>query len=431
VDTERRGDSWLGTPGMTPGDPRTGAVANDGNGGLDLRILVVTPYLPFPPEQGFALRAHLLVRVLSRRHAVTILAYATPGDVEARPVYEDLGIDVRTVVRSTRRLPPLAQKVSSLLTGHSYRWQTTYRPEFQAAIDETMVGEGFDAVQLEAAEFWSYRYPGGAKLVLDAHNVWYEIRERLLSLDRVPIRRQVRRIDLAKARREEHEAWERADLCLMTSEREGHIATRHGARTVAIVPNGVDIGYLHAVDAEPDPDSIVFTGLISYRPNTDGVHFLVRDVMPRVWRQRPNAVLTVVGKGVPPSVAALAGPRVKITGWVPDIRPYLSSAAVAVAPLRAGSGTRIKIIEAFALARPVVSTTIGCEGLDVRSGEHLLVADDADGFADGILAMLSDRSAAQAIGRAGRALLEREYTSDRIADRLEDAYRMLEPSETS
>jgi glycosyltransferase involved in cell wall biosynthesis len=153
--------------------------------------------------------------------------------------------------------------------------------------------------------------------------------------------------------------------------------------------------------------------------------------MPRVWRQRPNAVLTVVGKGVPPSVAALAGPRVKITGWVQDIRPYLSSAAVAVAPLRAGSGTRIKIIEAFALARPVVSTTIGCEGLDVRSGEHLLVADDADGFADGILAMLSDRSAAEAIGRAGRALLEREYTSDRIADRLEDAYRMLEPSETS
>ena len=407
------------------------STSTDGSGGLDLRILVVTPNLPFPPEQGFALRVHYMVRALSRRHAVTILAYATPGDAAARPVYEDLGIDVRTVVRTTRRLPPLAQKAWSLLTGHSFRRQTTYRPEFQSALDETMTGARFDAVQLEAAEFWSYRYPGGAKVVLDAHNVWYEIRERLLSMDRVPIRRQVRRIDLAKARREEHAAWERADLCLMTSEREGHIAMRHGARTVAIVPNGVDTGYLHAVDAEPDPDCIVFTGLIGYRPNTDAVHFMVRDVMPRVWRQRPNAVLTVVGKGVPPSVAALAGPRVKVTGWVPDIRPYLSSAAVAVAPLRAGSGTRIKIIEAFAVGRPVVSTTIGCEGLDVRSGDHLLVADDADAFADGILALLRDPSAAQAIGRSGRALVEREYTWDRVADRLEDAYRMLSPSETA
>ena len=195
----------------------------------------------------------------------------------------------------------------------------------------------------------------------------------------------------------------------------------------AVVRNGVDLSYFspdHA-DVEPEPDRIVFTGLMTYRPNIDAALFLINDILPRLRRLRPEVALTVVGDGRAGDLALLRQPGVTVTGWVSDVRPYLRSASVVVAPLRIGGGTRLKVVEALAMAMPLVTTTIGCEGLDVRHGEHLLVADDADQFARDVAGLLADPDRGRILGAAGRAVATASYSWDGAVQELEDLYGRL------
>ena len=392
-------------------------------GGRDpLRILVVVQFLPYPPQQGFALRVHYLVRELARHHRVTILAYDAPGHVGAARHYEAAGIEVRLVSLATLDTPGWARKLRALASRHSHRWHDRHRPAMQAALDAVLAERRHDLVQIESPEFWRYRYATSAPVYLDAHNIWYELRARAIDLRRGLIRQAYQRFDNAKARREEHAAWRRLDGCLVTSEREARVVRGKRARRVVVVPNGVDPGYLQPSEALAAPDALVFTGLMAYRPNSDAVRWFVADILPRILAERPDAHLTVVGKDVPRKVLELAGPSVTITGSVPDIRPHLGRAAVVIVPLRAGSGTRIKILEALSMGRAVVSTTVGAEGLEVRSGEHLVLADTAEDFARAVTRLLADPAETARLGSAGRQLIERSYAWARIAADLSRHY---------
>ena len=146
------------------------------------------------------------------------------------------------------------------------------------------------------------------------------------------------------------------------------------------------------------------TGLMKYRPNVDGATFFVREILPRIVQVRPGATFYVVGGEPAPEVLRLAGPNVVVTGGVDDVRPYVHKAAVFVVPLRVGSGTRLKVLEGLSMGKPMVSTALGCEGIDVVAGEHLLVADQAAPFADAVLALMDDparsRQLAPAVARS-------------------------------
>ena len=391
-----------------------------------LKILVAAPYLPFPPQQGFSLRVHHLLRELATRHDVTVVATDVPGHADAEAAYRGMGMGVRLVRPRRHRLPAALRKLRALLTLHSFRWHTRYNPHMQRALDELLAGGRFDLVQIESPEFWRYRFPASTPVVLDAHNIWFELRAREVGLDVSRFRRLYQRIDNAKAGEEERAAWCRVSAVLTTSEREaGFIGQARPDGGVIVVPNGIDPAYIRPGTGPGRDGSLVFTGLMAYRPNADAVRWFVSAILPLVHRKRPDATLTIVGKDVPSDVAALAGGNVTVTGWVPDVRPYLEDARVVVVPLRAGSGTRIKILEAFAAARPVISTTIGAEGIDARPGKEIVIADVPESFAEQVVRLLDDADAAERLGRAGRELVESRYSWPSIMERLDPTYRSI------
>jgi glycosyltransferase involved in cell wall biosynthesis len=160
------------------------------------------------------------------------------------------------------------------------------------------------------------------------------------------------------------------------------------------------------------------------------VAYFVRDVMPRLLRLRPSAKLVVVGQGAPDWLLRMSGPNVEFTGPVSDVRPYLGRAAVVIAPLRVGSGTRLKILEGLAMEKPIVTTSIGCEGLGVVDREHLRVADDPQQFAEDTAQLMSDHKLASELARNGRALVERDYSWSVIVHRLEQFHSQLISKET-
>ncbi len=166
-------------------------------------------------------------------------------------------------------------------------------------------------------------------------------------------------------------------------------------------------------------------GAINYFPNVDGILYLLREVWPRIAESHPGARLEIVGQHPTPEILAFRGPRVEVVGMVDDLRPHLARAAVSVVPLRIGGGTRFKILEAMAMVRPVVSTSLGAEGIEAEPGRHLLLADDPAGFAAAVGRILDDAQLGARLGREGRALVERRYSWQAAADRLDVFFREL------
>jgi glycosyltransferase involved in cell wall biosynthesis len=261
-------------------------------------------------------------------------------------------------------------------------------------------------------------------LVIDEHNVWSELTTRRRALRRPGPRGALDRFESRQLVATEDRAWSSAAGVIFCSEREADGARRRvpGGR-IAAIPNGVDLA---AFQPEPaasearhqEAGLLTFVGLLRYTPNADAVRWFVRDILPLVRRQDPSARFEAVGKTPSPAVLALAADDVRIVGSVPDVRPFLARASVVVVPLRAGSGTRIKILEALAMGKAVVTTSIGCEGLAVRDGVHLLVADDRESFAAATARLLAVPELRARLGAAGRALVERDYSWSTSVDRL-------------
>jgi sugar transferase (PEP-CTERM/EpsH1 system associated) len=392
---------------------------------MPLRVLMVTSGLPHPPISGAAIRIYQFARHLAARHHLTLLSY---GGIEHNDSVNALragGMDVVLVAAPSRSLKRATQLIS-LLTNRSHLGGMFHTRALQAVLNSMLAGREYDAVIVEGSLLMRHRFPSGTPLVLDEHNLEFEALERTARMESSPLRKFFNSAEAVKFKREEMAAWLRADLCLFTSKREADLMRTLSPETAALaVPNGVDLEYFQPSAAPTQPGSIVFTGTLAYRPNVDAVNHLVREILPRVHRLRPDAVLTVVGGGVSRSIERLAGPAVVITGRVPDVRPFIERAAVMVAPLRIGSGTRLKVLEALASAKAMVSTTLGCEGIEVKGGEHLAIADDPQNFADEVVRLLNDREAAAAMGARGRALVERLYGWPALASEMEQALESI------
>ncbi len=390
-----------------------------------LRVLLVTPGLSYPPSDGFSMRVAGLLQELALRHRVTVLTYDhAVGDAAA---LRDIGLDVRLVPRGNGH--PRLWKYLSLITLRSFRSRYYQSAAMQQAIHDALTAEPFDVVQVESTELWAFdvRVPGsGHIVVLDAHNVFSELLKRLTGHQEGVLNRVYWRVETAKFVREERTYWASVDGCVLTSEREAAVVrASRGVRAAAVVPNAIDLGYFRPSTDPVDPHEIVFTGLMSYRPNQDAVVYFAREILPLILERRPDVMFTVVGKEAPASLLALAGPHIRFTGRVPDTRPYLSRAAAVVVPLRAGSGTRLKILEALAMGKGIVSTSIGCEGLDVTSGRELVVADEPERFAEAVLRLVDAPDEAVELGRRGRELVERSYGWPAAALALEQFYAQL------
>jgi glycosyltransferase involved in cell wall biosynthesis len=222
---------------------------------------------------------------------------------------------------------------------------------------------------------------------------------------------KLRRLERVSAQRTRHHVFCSADD-------RAAFEQRNGPTRAAIVANGYDPEHFVPRGARREPERLLFVGSLSYEPNVNACARFVDDVLPRLVAHRPKLVLDIVGRAPSAAVRALAGPHVEVHADVPDVTPFLERCAVFVVPLRIGGGTRLKISEALALATPVVSTSIGAQGLDLVHGEHLLLADSADALAASIEALLADPTRAARLGAAGRAFVEQHYAWPRLAEQL-------------
>jgi glycosyltransferase involved in cell wall biosynthesis len=188
---------------------------------------------------------------------------------------------------------------------------------------------------------------------------------------------------------------------------------------VSVIPTGVDTEYFQPSPEPEQPDTMVFTGTMDWMPNEDGVAYFVDKIFPLIRREIPDAVFWAVGRRPPRRIQALASGSVVVTGAVDDIRPYLGKAALCVVPLRSGSGTRIKIFEAMAMGKAVISTTMGAEGLPVRRGENIILADDPADFTRQVVQLMRDPQRRAELGRAARRLVEENYGWPSVAARFD------------
>jgi polysaccharide biosynthesis protein PslH len=391
-----------------------------------LNILIVSAQFPYPPHSGFAMRVYQLARQLALHHRVTLLSYAAAQEREGADALAR-ELQVRIVERDATSMPAKrARQLLSLGSRRPYSCREVHSRRMQQAIDELCTDDAFDVIQLESSLLCTFSFPSPARLVLDEHNIEYEVFRRMGEGERSVSRRLFNGVEHARFRRFEQRWWARVDGCIVTSEREARIVAAHESQTpAAVVPNGVDLQYFRPRAGSTEPNSLVFNGILTYRPNLDAAYHLIEDIWPRVLRRCPDAKLTVVGRGYPTDLRNLRRPGVTLTGEVPDIRPYLEHAAVVCVPIRMGGGTRLKVVEGLAMGKAMVSTSLGCEGVAVRDGEHLLIADDADSFASRVLELFDSPASGAKLGRAGRGLVEHEYSWSLAGERVQALYQKL------
>jgi polysaccharide biosynthesis protein PslH len=276
---------------------------------------------------------------------------------------------------------------------------------------------------------YAERVPGARKL-LDAHNALWLLYKRLAATMGPGPRRWLLERDWRLLRRYEGAVCRAFDGVLAVSEEDrAALEEAAGQRLdVTVIPIAVDVDEVPEVTRAPDAHHLLHIGTMYWPPNIDGMQWFIREAYPLVRQQRPEVVLDVVGARPPEELTRLNGngQGVNVTGYVKDPQPYLEQAAVFIVPLRAGGGMRVKILEALARGLPLVTTTLGCEGIAVRDGEHVLIADTPEAFARATLRLLTDRALADALGRAGRKLIEEVYdyrAACRPLDRLYQAKR--------
>jgi sugar transferase (PEP-CTERM/EpsH1 system associated) len=399
-----------------------------------MKILVVSPWYPWPPFDGGSIRILETLRHLSRHHRVTLLATVTRSEeADDGGRLQEVCEHVETSVLSPRAWG-VARRLAKGLIDRRPVILSFYHDGQLAQRLQRLTSQGhYDVVQIEfsyAASYVRAVDPScGAKTVLSMHNV-----------ESLRFRRE---IDLAlRADRRLAAAWDRMfhglweeqairtfDGIVSVSESErAWVLDRMPEAVVELVPNGVDTDHFRP-QAPPDPaarPSIVFTGGMHYPPNVDAALWFCERIWPRIRRRLPDLQFEIVGRDPDPRVVALGRrPGVIVTGEVADVRPYIAGSRCVVVPLRSGGGTRLKILEAMAMARPVVSTALGAEGLAITPGRDILIADDAERFATHVLDLLGSAERASLLGQAGRRLVEDRYRWGRCLEGLDRLYGRL------
>lgn len=325
-------------------------------------------------------------------------------------------------------------QLRSLASVHSFERHRYSAPALQETLDRLLQRERFDVVNLEFPYLGHLRFrqsPPGTPpppLVIDSHEIAYELVRQFANGASSPGRRLYATLDWPKLRREEVAAYRGADgICACSAlDAERIRGEVPGARTV-VVPNAADVDFYQPRPSDPPPDgrTVVFFGLMTTIPNVDGVRWFMREIWPRIEARRPDACCKIIGSRPPRSILDLARPRVSVTGFVEDLRPHLASAAVIVVPLRLGGGTRLKIVEGMAMRKAIVSTTLGAEGIEAVPGRDLLIADQPEDFAASVIRLLEDPGLALHLGNAARQLAVERYAWSAAATALDDFYRRI------
>jgi polysaccharide biosynthesis protein PslH len=383
-----------------------------------------------PPDLGGRIRSFQMAKELARRHEVTLVTYYPRQPNDPHPTLTPLFAKLVPVPLDLPKSFSMAgawSYATLLFSEHAYSIQKYYRPELKRAVASLLQRETFDAIVcdfIHPAGLLDWR--GKTPIVLFTHNVEAEVWDRHRKVARSWIWKIASYLEWKALTRDEKRYVAAAAHVVAVSERNKEAFTRYvDPSAISVIGTGVDSEYFSpALEAE-QPGELVFTGAMDWAPNEDAIDWYAREILPRIRSEYPEAATWVVGRNPTSSARALerAIPNLRITGRVDDIRPYLARASVYVIPMRSGSGTRLKVFEAMASGKAIVSTPIGAEGLPVEHEKNILLAETPQNFARQCVRLLRDPDFRRSLGNAARRLVEEKYSWARVVDDFEDIVR--------
>ena len=397
-----------------------------------MKILFLTQLLPFPLDSGAKVRAHFTIRYLARHHQVTLLSFVRPEDsadsvkalqsicagVYEVPIRRSASSDLRALIRALPSSRPallwrdwqngMIRRVSEFIAGHEY--------------------DAVHADQIWMAPYalhWKHLQPE-VRIVLDQHNATFSMLRRLASSDPNPFRRLLLRIEAVKMQRFEAAAVRDFDRVVWVSGNDRQLFGKASQRASSgfIIPIGIEVA-----DSPGQQNQVrfraTFIGSYNWPSNVEAVIWFLKEVWPGVHRSHPHLTLTLIGRNPPRALDRLArsSPAVEVTGYVADPQPLLAETAVFLVPILSGSGLRVKILDAWNYGLPVVSTTLGAEGIRTTPGTDILVADTAARFAAAVSRVAGDRQLAGTLSRGGRASVARDYSWRSLYPAWDEVYR--------
>lgn len=400
-----------------------------------MRLLFLTAELPEPAHAGGTLRTNGLLRAAhAAGHEVHLLAFATRDQLNAqRDRLATYCARVDTVSPPQRRL---TDRLRDLLLTDKADMQGRYcSAHYQHALAKLLEETPFDLVQIESLEMTIYapvvrRVQPETPLIYDSFNAEADLQRSIYEAERGKLTRLPGAlysfIQWRRLTRYERQVVRRVAHTIAVSDADAEAFRRLAPGCpVSVVPNGIDVARYAVADTSLDlgPAPLVFTGSMGYRPNVDAALWFANHVLDRVRAHVPEACFFIVGSRPHQRLNSLRDrDGVQITGWVPDVNPFLSAAAVYVVPLRMGSGTRLKLLQAMAARRAIVSTQVGAQGLDVQDGEQLRLADTEEAFARAVIELLRDPTQREALGERAAQYVARGYDWPVIAPRLLAVY---------
>jgi polysaccharide biosynthesis protein PslH len=391
-----------------------------------LKVLFAAPQVPWPLDCGGRIRTFKLLRELASRAEIHFRGVR-------QPELDDAG--VRELERTCASVRVFARREPSIMAriARAKRERWFFSSELRRSLAAELARDEHDVVHLdEMVLVRALPDDVAAPVVVHHHKLDALVREGSSGVARHLDGLKLARLEAESARRTAHHVT-CSDLDAAA------LVARYPGLRVGVVPNGFDPHYMQPATsgAEREHARLLFLGAMSYEPNVDAVVHFVRDTLPRIRARRADVALDIVGGDPAPAVQRLASDHVRVVGAVRDVRPYLDRAALLVAPLRIGSGTRLKVVDALACACPVVATTSAVEGLAFRSGEHLEIADGAAHFADVVVRMLGQRAHAARTAQRGLAFAHEHYRWSTMAERLlaewrrASATRVVAPAATA
>ena len=388
--------------------------------GCAMKILAVLLSPPVPATAGHRVRNRSLLRSLALEgHEVTVLAFASPEEIAA-PSREFRGL-----CHEYHLLPApegsTLRRLAAVLSPKPYGAVRLTAPAMQLMVSEHLSRTDFDVILCDDC-YMAGNIPAGNRVpvVLNKHDITCRIVRQFGTRERNPLKKLYAALEATKIQRLEAAACDLAEAVAVCSSCDGDVLREISPNVrLFVVPNVVDVEK-YAPGVCNDGRTVLFVGAMDWLPNQDGADFLIFDILPRLRQLVPSVRVVLAGRN--PSAALICRyqefPDVRFTGTVAELRPVIARAAVCVVPLRIGSGTRLKILEAAAMAKPIVSTTLGAEGLDLRHGHEILLEDKPRDFAEAIALLLTDPARAAAMGHAARLAVEEQYSIPALRQQL-------------
>lgn len=392
-----------------------------------MNVLLLTQVLPYPPDSGPKVKTYNVIKYLAQKHQVTLASFVRGDQSEQARHLERYCRAVHTVPMERSAAQDGMAMARSLLTGQPWMMVRDDREAMRRLVDRLAAEQHFDVAHADQLNMCQYarRVPGAFK-VLDAHNALWLLYRRLWQTMPPGPRKWLLGRDWQLLRSYEGQQVREFEAVLAVSD-EDKAALQEAAGEavdITVIPIAIDADEIKMIEREAEPAHILHIGTMYWPPNIDAVNWFVQQVYPLVRQQRPDVQFDVLGSRPPAELLALndAGLGINVTGYVEDPTPYEQQAAVMVVPLLAGGGMRVKILNALAEGLPIVSTTLGCEGIQVTPGRDILVGDTPDEFAAHVLRLLNDSALGRKLAASGRRLVEEKYDYHTACRALDEVY---------